>query len=509
MSDHEEAAGSGPRTERTEAEALQHYRTLANAVDDGIYRLDAESRFVAVNDVVVERLGYAREELLGEPVSTILADGDAERVETLIRDLLASDEDARTVELPVRTADGGRVVCEVRVSLLRADGEFSGTVGVARDISERTATERRFERRANEIELERYKQYTDDVLDAVDDIFYILDEDGHLRRWNESLCEVSGYADDEVRSMHALEFFDSGAVDSDDVSEAIRTGFETGHTRIQANVLTKDGDSVPYEFYGASLEDPDGNPVIAGIGRDVTERKETKRRLEESNERLEQFAYAASHDLQEPLRMVSSYLSLVDRRYGEELDDDAAEFIEYAVDGAERMRDMIDALLTYSRVEMRGDDFDRIDLETLLEDVQKNLELKIEETEAEVTVESLPRVHGDRGQLQQVFQNLLSNALEYSGDARPRVHVSATRRGSEWALTVRDEGIGIDPKHADRIFEVFQRLHTRDEHPGTGIGLALCRRIVERHGGRIWADSESGEGSAFRFTLPAAEGRDD
>jgi len=228
-----------------------------------------------------------------------------------------------------------------------------------------------------------------------------------------------------------------------------------------------------------------------------------EQKLEASNERLEQFAYAASHDLQEPLRMVSSYLQLVDQRYGEDLDEDGREFIEFAVDGAERMRAMIEGLLRYSRVETQGDPFEPVDLEKVLADVLDDLAVRVEETDAAITHGSLPTVDGDPNQLRQLVQNLLKNAIEYSGDEPPRVDVTAERQAGEWVVSVRDEGIGIDAENADRVFEVFQRLHSHEEHPGTGIGLALARRIVERHGGDIRVDSEPGEGTTFSFTLPA------
>jgi len=234
----------------------------------------------------------------------------------------------------------------------------------------------------------------------------------------------------------------------------------------------------------------------------LQEQLQRERELKERQQKLEQFTYAASHDLQEPLRMVSSYLSMIDRRYGEDLGEDGRELLEFAVDGADRMREMIDALLEYSRVETEGQPFERVDLEAVFEDVRRDFGVKIDETDAEITVGSLPEVEGDPGQLRQVFGNLLDNALEYSGDDPPRVHVDAERSDAEWIVSVRDEGIGIDPDHTDRIFEIFQRLHSHEEHPGTGIGLALCRGIVERHGGDIRVESEPGEGSTFSFTLP-------
>ncbi|ELY54108.1 multi-sensor signal transduction histidine kinase [Natronococcus amylolyticus DSM 10524] len=236
-----------------------------------------------------------------------------------------------------------------------------------------------------------------------------------------------------------------------------------------------------------------------------TELEELVGELEASNERLEQFAYAASHDLQEPLRMVTSYLRLIEDRYGDELDADGEEFLEYAVDGADRMREMIEGLLEYSRVDTRGDSFETVDLECVLEAVRSDIRVQIAESDAEITASPLPRVRGDSGQLRQLFQNLLSNAIKYSGDGPPRIDVSAERSRADgyWRVAVRDEGVGIDPEESERIFDVFQRLHGHDE-PGAGIGLALCQRIVERHGGEIRVDSEPGEGSTFTVTLPPA-----
>jgi two-component system, chemotaxis family, sensor kinase Cph1 len=231
--------------------------------------------------------------------------------------------------------------------------------------------------------------------------------------------------------------------------------------------------------------------------------------LEESNERLEHFAYAASHDLQEPLRMVSSYLQLIENRYGDELDDDGEEFLGYAIDGSERMEEMINRLLEYSRVDTQGKPLEPVELDTVLAESLKDLELQITENDAAVESETLPRVEGDAKQLRQLFQNLISNGIDYSDDEQSQIDISAERNGEEWIISVRDNGIGIAPEDQDRIFEVFQRLHGREEQTGTGIGLALCQRIVERHGGEIWVDSELGEGTTFAFTLPAVTNRTD
>jgi signal transduction histidine kinase/putative methionine-R-sulfoxide reductase with GAF domain len=224
--------------------------------------------------------------------------------------------------------------------------------------------------------------------------------------------------------------------------------------------------------------------------------------LARSNADLQHFAYIASHDLQEPLRMVTSYLQLLERRYKEQLDADARDFIAYAVDGASRMQNLISALLSYSRVGTRGKPFAPTDCSMVLERALDNLKVAIKESNAVVTHDPLPTVMADDVQLTQVFQTLIGNAVKFHGERPPQVHVGAQHGEGEWIFSVRDNGIGIDPRHFERIFMIFQRLHSQDEYPGAGIGLAICKRIVERHGGRIWVESQPGKGSTFYFAIP-------
>ncbi|HTP27331.1 MAG TPA: ATP-binding protein [Anaeromyxobacteraceae bacterium] len=228
------------------------------------------------------------------------------------------------------------------------------------------------------------------------------------------------------------------------------------------------------------------------------------RELTRSNAELEQFAYVASHDLQEPLRMVSSYSQLLQQRYEDQLDDRARKYIHYAVDGANRMQRLIQDLLSYSRVGSRGETMVATDSHSALGEAIRNLSAVIEKSQALVTNDDLPRVLAHRSQLVQLFQNLIGNAIKFHGPQAPRVHVAARRERGRWAFAVRDNGIGIEPQHFQRIFLIFQRLHSREQYAGTGIGLALCKRIVERHGGQIWVESQPGEGSAFFFTLRTA-----
>lgn len=232
------------------------------------------------------------------------------------------------------------------------------------------------------------------------------------------------------------------------------------------------------------------------------------RELERSNAELEQFAYVASHDLQEPLRMVSSYMQLLENRYSERLDQDAKDFIGFAVDGSRRMQMMIRDLLLLSRVSTKAKPFIPVESSLSLDLALENLSLSIEENDAVITHDPMPKLMADPSQLIQLFQNLIGNAIKFHGEKEPRIHVAAERNAENWVFSVSDNGIGFDETYADRIFVIFQRLHGRNEYEGSGLGLALCKKIVERHGGHIWAESTPGRGSVFYFTMPAREEED-
>ena len=251
---------------------------------------------------------------------------------------------------------------------------------------------------------------------------------------------------------------------------------------------------------------------VALVEDQLTERQRAQEELAQqaqvlarSNAELQQFAYVASHDLQEPLRMVTSYTQLLQKRYQTKLDADADEFIGYAVDGATRMQALINDLLAYSRVGTQGKEFQATDCEAIVDRSLANLQAAVEESGAVVTHVPLPTVMADASQLGQVFQNLMGNALKYRGERPPELHVGAERTNGQWLFSVEDNGIGIDPDYAERIFLVFQRLHSKEEYPGTGIGLAVCKKVVVRHGGRIWVESKPGNGATFYFTIPTGE----
>jgi PAS domain S-box-containing protein len=801
-------AGSSEGTfwgEMDDTEALQHYRTLIDTIDDGVYRLDVKDRLVSVNDVIVEMTGYTREELLGEHVSVLFADDSATIEHEIDRLRTNASNQSKSLELTLETADGEQVRCEMRVNVLDASNSVQGAVGTVRETDERKQTEtetaeatfRRlfenvpgnylivqpgdyeavavsdayldatmtdraeilgkslfeifpnnpddpaegvenlreslervaetgeadvmpvthypipdrtsdgdeFEERwwsptnspvfattgeidyiihsvedvtpivqelqadgeqelleepdtaesqlASDIVLrgqellqqakreayeqlreseERFRALVTTTSDAVfstnadwsevhslegadfladideqgpswveeyvppedqprvqrtidealrtkssfelehrvvhedDTVAWIvsratplLDENGEITRWLGTANDVTKrvererYLEDAKERLEAAA--EAGAVgtwewnipddrmvtsasfakkfgidpeaategvsfdqfisaihedDRERVERKIEDAIDSGEEYKEEYRVWDDDNELRWVVARGHIEyDDDGTPVsFPGALADITERKQFEQRLEVSNERLEQFAYAASHDLQEPLRMVSSYLQLIENRYKDDLDDDGKEFLEFTIDGADRMRDMIEGLLEYSRVDTQSDPAESVDLNAILEDVLEDLYFQIAEADAEVTVEDLPRIEGDASQLRQLFQNLLDNAITYSGDEPPRIHVSADRRRNDWVISVDDEGIGIDPKDQDRIFTVFDRLHSHEAYGGTGIGLALCQRIVERHDGRIWVDSEPGEGATFSLTLRAESEHD-
>ncbi len=359
------------------------------------------------------------------------------------------------------------------------------------------------------------------VIDAAPDAIVIVTTTGAIDLVNRQAEILFGYARDELlgQSVEMLipERFHGQ-------HPAHRSGYEAHpQTRPMGVGLDlfgrhRDGSEFPVEISLSPMW-PEGEFLVTAVIRDVSERTQTERQLRQtadllarqttelarSNEELERFAYIASHDLQEPLRMVASYTQLLARRYRGKLDADADEFIGYAVNGATRMQQLIRDLLEYSRVGTRGSAFAAVDCDEIIAGVIDDLAAAIGETGATVVAGELPTVHADRSQLRQLFQNLIENALKYRSELTPMVRIAANREGNLWHFTVRDNGIGIAPDYAERIFVIFQRLHTQAEYPGTGIGLAVCKRIVERHGGRIWVEAQVGHGSIFHFTLPARE----
>jgi PAS domain S-box-containing protein len=473
------------QVQRTLEESERRYRTLIEHFPNGAVTLvDKNLEYRTVGGDPLDVANITPQEAEGQPVEAIVPSELADQLVPRYEAALEGEASRFEAEIDGRTY-------QFRIVPVRdGDGSVFAAIGMSQDITEVVETQREL--------AESERRYRTLVENFPNGAVGLYDRDLEYTAIGGKLLDVIDLdPEDRVRSS----VYD---IYPDDLVEEVEPYF---HAALEGETNVFEVEFHDRNLYANTLPVRDADDdVYAGmlVVQDVTEQREYEHKLEESNERLEQFAYAASHDLQEPLRMVSSYLQLLKNRYSDELDADGQEFIEFAVDGADRMREMIEGLLQYSRVDTQGDPFHDVALDAVLADVRSDLQVKIEETDTELTAETLPVVYGDGNQLGQLFQNLLDNAMEYSGDDSPQIHVGAERNGDEWLISVSDDGIGIDSENPDRVFEVFESLQGHEE-AGTGIGLALVERIVERHGGAIWVDSDPGEGATFSFTLPAVD----
>jgi PAS domain S-box-containing protein len=492
----EKAAALGLR----ESEA--RYRRTFELAASGIAHIGMDRRFIRVNRRLCEILGYSEEELMQLRGKDISHPEDLDVIDLQRPRLYSGEIDAVRLEKRYLRKDRTPVWVAFSMTVERdAEGRPTHEIAVYNDIT----AQREAEARVRESE-EVYRQTFQLAASGIAHVGL----DGRFLQVNRSLCDILGYSEAELVGRSVKEVSHPEDKDLTDRERARVHEGEIDSVRFEKRYLRKDGAPVWVELAVALARDPHGHPQYEiAMFDDITERKHAEQALKDaheelkrSNAELEQFAYVASHDLQEPLRMVSSYTQLVMKRYGERLDSDAREFMNYVVDGAARMKQLIEDLLAYSRVGTKGKDFKPVAVENALKRAVTNLHAAIEESGAQVTHDALPTVDADEVQLAQLFQNLMGNALKFKGSERPHVHVSAVELPNEFQISIKDNGIGIEPQYFERIFMLFQRLHTKGDYPGTGIGLAICKKVVERHGGRIWVESEPGKGSSFNFTLP-------
>jgi PAS domain S-box-containing protein len=484
------------------------YRGLLEAAPDAMVVVNQGGEIVLLNVQAEKQFGYSRDELVGQKVKNIIPEGFAER---LIADGTRSAAEALAqqigtgIELIALRKNGTEFPIEIMLSPLEST-EGTLVTAAIRDISVRRAAEKHLAQMEG-----RYRG----LLEAAPDAMVVVNQVGEIVLLNVQAEKQFGYSRDELVGQKVKNIIPKGFAErlvadalrsvEDALAQQIGTGLElTGRRR--------DSSEFPIELMLSPLESAEGILVTAAV-RDITTRKKAEanllnkvEELNRSNEELGQFAYIASHDLQEPLRMVASYTQLLSRRYKGKLDSDADEFIAFAVDGASRMQRLIQDLLAYSRVGTKGRDLVEISSEEALEQALINLRGAIEDKGALVTHDPLPNVVADDMQLVQLFQNLIGNAIKYQSSGIPKVHISVTKNGGKrWTFSVKDNGLGIDSQYFEKIFGMFQRLHKREEFAGTGIGLAICKKIVERHGGSISVESEPGHGSTFRFALAGGE----
>ena len=484
------------------------YRGLLEAAPDAMVVVNVAGEIVLLNVQAEIQFGYRRNELVGQKIRNIIPKGFAER---LIADGTRSAAAALAqqigtgIELSGRRKNGSEFPIEIMLSPLESPEGILVTAAI-RDISVRKTAENHLAQMEG-----RYRG----LLEAAPDAMVVVNVGGEIVLLNVRAEKEFGYRRDELVGQPVKNIIPAGFAErlvadglrsvDDALAQQIGTGIELTGRR-------KNGSQFPIEIMLSPLESPDGVLVTAAI-RDISARKKAEanllRKIEElnrSNEELGQFAYIASHDLQEPLRMVASYTQLLSRRYKGKLDAEADEFINFAVDGANRMQRLIQDLLAFSRVGTKGRELTNISSEDALRQALRNLRAAIEESHAVVTQDAMPGVVADEMQLTQLFQNLIGNAIKYQKSGAPRVHVSAARNGEgKWVFSVKDNGLGIAPQYFEKIFGMFQRLHKREEYAGTGIGLAICKKIAERHGTSISVESEPGQGATFSFALEGSE----
>lgn len=353
---------------------------------------------------------------------------------------------------------------------------------------------------------EKFRAVSQSAVDAI----LIANLDGKIIFWNRGAENMFGFSEEEALNKDFSILMSKQQ--REQLENDLRILRETGESRLIGKTLEitacrKDKTGFPVEISLSSFETNEGR-LVSAIIHDISESKKAAKKLEEnahqmaeSNAELEQFAYIASHDMKEPLRMVTNYLQLLQKRIGTELDEESKQYIDYAVNGATRMRTLITDLLEYSRVNRAERKLEPVNLQDVFEEVLNNLAAQINEKNAKITSDPLPLINSDHLQMVQLFQNLVSNAIKFSDDKQPVIHVCVENNNDKWLFCVKDNGIGIEPEFKDKIFKMFQRLHSREEYPGTGIGLAICKKIVERFGGEIWFESVPGEGTTFYFTL--------
>jgi len=492
-------------------ESEARYRRIVETAQEGIWALDENAITTFVNERMAEMLGYTVPEMLGRSLFDFMDEaGKAVALEKLEgrRQGVREEHDFR-----FRRADGRDVWALVSTNpLIDADGTYRGALGMLTDITDR-------KRRENELFASR--QMLRLVLDNIPQRVFWKDRQMLYLGCNRVFAADTGLVDPEAivgKSDFELSWREFAPLYRADDAQVMET--DAAKVNFEEPLVVHGGGRRWLRTSKVPLHGVDGSVIgMLGMYEDITEHKEAEEALRaahaaldakaeelaRSNRDLEQFAYIASHDLQEPLRTVKAYLELIAERYGDRLDQDGKEFLGYAVDGAQRMRGMIQALLAYSRVGSRGGAAEPVAADAALDAALAALALAIEDSGAEIVREPLPTVLADAGQLTALFQNLLANGMKFGRPGVvPRVRVRAVATDGAWQFAVTDNGIGIPAESRDRLFGLFQRVNPAAAHPGSGIGLAICKRIVERHGGRIWVESTPGEGSTFYFTLPRA-----
>lgn len=493
------------KAEKTIKESEEKFRSLVEQASDGVAILSPAGNVLYHSPAVSRIIGYSEEEILSLNLFNITDPADLQPMKALFEKAINNPG------IPLKGAtyrllhkDGSWKWLEYTLTSMLHISSINGIVENFRDVTEK-------------IEIEQIiiteKEISDSIINSLPGIFYLYDITGKLIRWNKNLESITGYNTKEITEMIPDDFY----IDcrTDEIQKIREQIFDKKILDIECTLKTKLGIKIPFYNNLIAIE-YNGVPCIIEMGFDLTDRKKIEKELMLSHQKLERkaeelitsyselegFAYIVSHDLQEPLRMVSSFLNLLEKKYEEKLDENGKKYIRFAVDGAIRMKQLIKDLLEYSRTGTNMTENEDTDMNIIMEDVLRVLKTEISEKQATIAMEKLPVLFNTNKLLMfQLMQNLVGNALKYKSELAPIIQITAVEEPTWWLFKVKDNGIGFDPKFSDKIFLVFQRLHSRNEYSGTGIGLSICKKIVEKHGGKIWVASSPGYGSTFYFTI--------
>ena len=504
---------------------------IVESSDDAIIGKDLNGTITNWNMGAQKMYGYSADEIIGKHVSMMVPpflEGDLSQIMLQIK----NGNSIKNYDTVRQKKNGELINVSLSISpIFDNDKTIVGASTIASDITERKKSEylkqemlekeQKFSKKLQKVN-DELREQQNELFKVNLDLFEsqnrfskafhnnpaamtLVNEKGEYIDVNESYAKLTGYSRAELIGTNSKEL---NIIDNSEQELKLEDSNDRSVKDVKLEIKTKSGEKRTVLINSESIKFRNKLNSISFI-YDITDLKKAEEELEQtlgnlkrSNFELEQFAYVASHDLKEPLRMVTSFLQLLQRRYEDQLDLEANEFINFAVDGAKRMHYLIEDLLAYSRVMTKGKAFKEVDMDEVLEKVKMNLKVKIEENQVKITQETLPTIDADELQMIQLLQNLIENSIKYRSEKSPEITVSAKKDDNDWIFTVKDNGIGFDPKHGDHIFLIFKRLHTNEEYEGTGIGLAIIKRIVQRHYGSVWAKSELGKGSTFYFSIP-------
>ena len=474
--------------------------SISNLSSDVIYVKDSQSRWIFVNPALERIMGKKSDDLLGKTDLEIYPNPKIGKAILENDNRIMESGNEETLEEVVETTEGMRSFISVKTPRFNQNGRVIGIVGISHDITGR----KKIEESLRESE-ERFRALADNIPNMA----FMVDPNGWIFWYNKQWYEYTGTTLEEMQGWGWQKVHHPDYVDAVTEEWSTKILNETPYEDIHP-LKGKDGNYRWFMTRITPIKNDQGKLVRwLGTNTDITNLKHyeeslqtTMEELRRSNKELEQFAYITSHDLREPLRMITSFLQLLEKRYKNQLDQDANEFIGFAVDGAKRLDAMTNDLLKYSQITNEKREIISINFEHVLEHALTNLKVQIEESNTIITYDPLPTIKGDEKLKIQLFQNLIGNAIKYRSQKTPKIHISATKEGNQYLLSIKDNGIGMSPEHLEKIFTIFKRLHTHEEYEGTGIGLAIVQKIVHQQGGKIWVESELGKGTTFYFTIP-------